>query len=50
LKVSCYLDHRKYPIGEKVSDTEMASLNIEPHNFHGEWNYTIKPRHSLTIV
>lgn len=50
LKVSCYLDHRKYPIGKKVSDTEMASLNIEPHNFHGEWNYTIKPRHSLTIV
>jgi hypothetical protein len=19
-------------------------LNIEPHKFHGEWNYTIKPR------
>jgi hypothetical protein len=22
----------------------MKSLNIEPHKFHGEWNYTIKPR------
>jgi len=46
LTVSCYLDHRKYPIGKKVSDSEMASINIEPNNFHGEWNYTIKPRHS----
>lgn len=44
LKVSCYLDHRKYPIGKKVSDEEMASINIQPHDFHGEWNYTIKPR------
>ena len=23
---------------------EELSLNIEPHKFHGEWNYTIRPR------
>jgi hypothetical protein len=28
----------------KVSDEDMASLNIKPDKFHGEWNYTIEPR------
>ena len=44
LKVKAKLDKGKYPPKMKVSDEEMASLNIEPHAFHGEWNYTIRPR------
>lgn len=44
LKVRAKLDKRKYPLNVKVSDQDMKSLNIEPHEFHGEWNYTIKPR------
>lgn len=44
LKVKARLDKRKYPLKVKVSDEDMRSLNIEPHKFHGEWNYTIKPR------
>lgn len=44
LKVKAKMDKRKYPLKVKVSDEEMKSLNIEPHDFHGEWNYTIKPR------
>ena len=44
LKVRAKLDQRKYPLKVKVTDEEMKSLNIEPHRFHGEWNYTIKPR------
>jgi hypothetical protein len=32
-----------YPAGVKVSDTEMAAINIVPHEFHGEWNYSISP-------
>jgi hypothetical protein len=44
LKVKARLDKGKYPPKVKVSDDEMASLNIEPHKFHGEWNYTIRPR------
>ena len=44
LKVKAKLDKRKYPLKVKVSDEDMQSLNIEPHEFHGEWNYTIKPR------
>jgi hypothetical protein len=44
LKVRAKLDKRKYPLKVKVSDEDMKSLNLEPHEFHGEWNYTIKPR------
>ena len=44
LRVTCTLDHRKYEIGRKVADSEMASLRIERDAFHGEWNYTVLPR------
>ena len=48
LIVRCELDENLYPAGIKVSDQEMAKLNILRHDFHGEWNYTIKPRPSET--
>lgn len=44
LEVVCELDRNEYPKGIKVSDAEMATLNIERDEFHGEWNYTISPR------
>lgn len=44
LAVSCRLDHRKYPKGRKITDEEMALVRIRPQSFHGEWNYTIRPR------
>jgi hypothetical protein len=44
LTVACRLDGNAYAKGIKVSDAEMASLNIQPAAFHGEWNYTISPR------
>ena len=44
LEVRCELDERYYEKGKKVSDEEMATINIHPHKFHGEWNYTIRPR------
>ncbi|MGC8532233.1 MAG: ISAzo13-like element transposase-related protein, partial [Acidiphilium sp.] len=44
LSVACRIDHGEYEKGIKITDTEMASLNIQPADFHGEWNYTIKPR------
>jgi len=43
LKVTCRLDHRKYPVGRKVTDEEMARVNLKRERFHGEWNYTIHP-------
>ena len=46
LKVICRLDRRKYPTGRKVTDEEMQRINLERHKFHGDWNYTIRPRSS----
>jgi len=43
LKVTCRLDHRKYPVGRKITNEEFAQINLKPDNFHGEWNYTIFP-------
>ena len=43
LKVTCRLDRRKYAVGRKVTDEEFAQINLRPHAFHGEWNYTIRP-------
>jgi hypothetical protein len=25
----------------KISDKQLAALPLTPHDFHGEWNYTI---------
>jgi hypothetical protein len=44
LTVQCRLDRNAYEKGIKVSDAEMARLNIKPADFHGEWNYTFTPR------
>jgi transposase len=44
LRVRSEIDSGAYPAGEKVSDAQMASLNLERHEFHGDWNYTIHPR------
>jgi Rhodopirellula transposase DDE domain len=43
LAVHCTLDANSYPNGIAVSDAELATVNITPAAFHGEWNYTIKP-------
>ena len=45
LKVVCELDDKLYPKGVVVSDEELAAVNIVRADFHGEWNYTIKPSH-----
>ena len=44
LKVTCRLDRRRYPVGRKISDEEFARIKLAPNAFHGEWNYTIRPR------
>jgi hypothetical protein len=44
LKVTCRLDRRRYPVGRKVSDEEFTKVNLKTDAFHGEWNYTIRPR------
>jgi len=44
LKVYCELDDHPYEQGIDVSQEQMAQINIERHEFHGDWNYTIRPR------
>ena len=44
LKVSASLDEGIYPLGKKVTDEQMASLNLTRHSFHGEWNYSLSPK------
>lgn len=44
LKVYAVLDDREYQLQRQVTDEEFKSLNITPDKFHGEWNYTIKPK------
>ena len=44
LTVKCRLDENAYENGIKVTDAEMAKLNISQADFHGEWNYTFQPR------
>ena len=46
LKVACELDTRTYPKGIIVSESEMEAIQIVRDDFHGEWNYTIKPYHA----
>jgi hypothetical protein len=44
LEVQCCLDENEYPKAIKVSDAEMAAINLACDDFHGEWNYTISPQ------
>jgi hypothetical protein len=41
LTVRAELDENKYPKGIKVSDAQLAAINISRHTFHGDWNYTV---------
>lgn len=43
LTVQCAIDENQYEKGRKISDSEMAALNLHSNKFHGEWNYTLVP-------
>jgi Rhodopirellula transposase DDE domain len=43
LQVQAELDTHLYPTKIKVSDEDLAAVQLIPHDFHGEWNYTIAP-------
>jgi len=44
LEITAKLDINSYKTGIKVSDEELQKIAIEKDDFHGEWNYKIKPR------
>jgi len=41
LTVNATYDDTWYEKGVNITDTELAKLNIRPHDWHGEWNYSI---------
>lgn len=43
LEVYARLDKKKYKKGKKFSDKEMSKINLQRHDLHPEWNYTISP-------
>ena len=44
LVVRAQIDRGRYPTGEKISAKEFRAIKIEADDFHGEWNYVIRPR------
>jgi len=44
LRVTAQGDRGKYPDKIKVTDEEMERLNLVRSEFHGDWNYALKPR------
>ena len=44
LRVKAALDENTYEPGIKVSDTDLAAINLRRDEFHGEWNYRVRPR------
>ena len=41
LTIQCELDRTWYPTGVKISDEQLASVPLFPHDWHSDWNYTI---------
>ncbi len=44
LRVRSEIDSGAYPSGVVVTDKQMDRLNLKRHRFHGDWNYTFRPR------
>ncbi len=41
LRIRAERDTQTYPTGVKTTDAELAAVPLAPHDWHGEWNYTI---------
>jgi len=50
LKIRAELDVGNYPTGIKVTDEELAAINLKRDEFHGEWNYSILPPRKTKIL
>jgi hypothetical protein len=44
LNVRARLDKGSYPLGVEVTTAEIEGLALDRHDFHGDWNYTVRPR------
>ena len=46
LRVRAEMDTSSYDTGVKISDRQMDALPLTRHDWHGDWNYTLHPRHT----
>jgi hypothetical protein len=44
LEIRSELDGGSYPVAREVTDQQLGGLSIKREKFHGEWNYTIRPK------
>lgn len=44
LSIQAEIDSAMYETGKEVSDEELAAINIQRCDFHGDWNYSLKPQ------
>jgi transposase len=49
LTVTAVKDSNSYPTGIKVTDEDLAALNITREAFHGDWNYSIQPQELVPL-
>ncbi len=47
LTIQAAYDPTVYPTGVQVTDRQLASVPLHPHDWHGEWNYTITAQSNL---
>lgn len=50
LRVKAKLDRSSYPKGIKYSKAEIDAIPVEPHDFHGEWNYTVRSATTIRVI
>jgi Rhodopirellula transposase DDE domain len=43
LTVHAELDPGSYPAGQEISSAQMKALPLTRHDWHGDWNYTLRP-------
>ena len=43
LTVHAELDTHTYDTGIRITDEQMQALPVDRHDWHGEWNYTLRP-------
>jgi hypothetical protein len=49
LRVRSEIDQGTYPVGSKVTDLQVAGINLKRDEFHGEWNYTVVPSEDQNV-
>jgi hypothetical protein len=47
LRVQAELDTGCYPTGIRITQKQFATINLFPADFHGDWNYAIRPSVAL---